>query len=1008
MPAPPAIQELVQRFEAQRQSYRSTAYKEANLRLEFIDPFFEALGWDVANRKGYAEAYKDVVVEDAVRIGGAVKAPDYAFRIGGTRKFFIEAKAPSTNIKDEISPAYQLRRYAWSSKLPLSILTDFEEFAVYDCRSKPDKADKASTGRILYLNYRDYLERWDEIAAIFSREAVLKGSFDRYAESTRGKRGTTEVDDAFLAEIERWRELLARNIALRNDLNQRQLNYAVQMTLDRLIFLRICEDRGIEFYGQLQALLNGNDVYPRLVELFHKADQRFNSGLFHFQVERERSDAPDNLTPTLQIDDRALKDILKNLYYPDSPYEFSVLPADILGQVYEQFLGKVIRLTSGGRAVVEAKPEVKKAGGVYYTPTYIVAYIVRQAVGALLEGRQPGEPGLGGRGAPLRVLDPACGSGSFLIGAYQYLLDWYRDGYLAQGAEKHARGKSPRLYQAPSGEYRLTSAERKRILTEHIYGVDIDPQAVEVTKLSLLLKVLEGESDESLGKQLSLFRERALPDLGQNIKCGNSLIGPDFYHGQQLGFLDEEEHYRINAFDWEAEFPEALAGGGFDAVIGNPPYVRQEGLGEFKYYLQQSYHVYHSKADLYAYFIEKGITLLRDGGYFCYIVANKWMRANYGEPLRRWLKTQAIAEITDFGDLPVFEKVTTYPCILRVTKNGKVNHSTLINIVQVTTLDFSDLSEYVNEHAYIIDRMKLDDQGWSLADAKSQSLKTKLKNSATPLGKIVKNRIYNGIKTGLNQAFIIDETTRKRLIEEDSNSARLIVPFLMGRDVRRYTSPDAAKYLIIIPKGWTRQNSSNAKDPWRWLLKNYPAIANHLALHAEAAQKRYDKGEYWWELRACEYYEAFEEPKIFYPNVAQRGQFVIDFDGKFIDKTCYFIGVADHYLLGLLNSKLIHYYFSHIAVQRRGGYFEFLTEYVKQLPIHPIDFDDSAEVALHDRLVALVERMLALHRQLAAARTPHEQAALQRQVEATDREIDALVYQLYGLTEAEIAVVEQG
>ena len=276
----------------------------------------------------------------------------------------------------------------------------------------------------------------------------------------------------------------------------------------------------------------------------------------------------DTLTPTLTLDDKILKDIFKNLYYPDSPYEFSVLPADILGQVYEQFLGKVIRLTAGHQAKVEYKPEVRKAGGVYYTPTYIVDYIVRQTVGRWLEGKKPNPKSGAGR---LTILDPACGSGSFLLGAYQYLLDWHLTAYLENDPARWSRGKTPRIYQAPGGDWKLTIAERKRILLDHIFGVDIDSQAVEVTKLSLLLKVLEGENDQSVKGQLSL-NQRALPDLGPNIKCGNSLIGPDFYHGRQMGLLEDEETYRVNAFDWQAEFPEIMSAGGFDVVMGNPPY----------------------------------------------------------------------------------------------------------------------------------------------------------------------------------------------------------------------------------------------------------------------------------------------------------------------------------------------------------------------------------------------------------------------------------------------------
>jgi predicted type IV restriction endonuclease len=331
MTVPQTVLTLVENFERNLDAYRNGKYNETQVRRDFIDPLFKALGWDMDNSAGYAEAYRDVIHEDAIKVGISTRAPDYSFRVGGQRKFFLEAKKPSVNVKDDVEPAFQLRRYAWSAKLPLSIVTDFEEFAIYDCRQKPDKNDKASKSRLFYCTFRDYAEKWDEIAAIFSKDAVLKGSFDKYAVSTKGKRGTTEVDSAFLEEIENWRNLLAHNIALRNDsLSQRELNFAVQQTIDRIIFLRICEDRGIEPYGRLMALQNGANVYGRLRELFREADDRYNSGLFHFKREKGREEAPDELTLNLDIDDKPLKEIFKNLYYPDCPYEFSVLGADIL------------------------------------------------------------------------------------------------------------------------------------------------------------------------------------------------------------------------------------------------------------------------------------------------------------------------------------------------------------------------------------------------------------------------------------------------------------------------------------------------------------------------------------------------------------------------------------------------------------------------------------------------------------------------------------------------------
>jgi len=357
------------------------------------------------------------------------------------------------------------------------------------------------------------------------------------------------------------------------------------MTIDRLIFLRMAEDRGIEGYGQLQALVKGSNVYDRLKELYQKADERYNSGLFHFQKEKDRPELPDDLTPHLHIDDKPLKDIIKNFYYPDSPYEFSVLPVDVLGQVYEQFLGKIISLSPGRSSIaIEEKPEVRKAGGVYYTPTYVVQYIVAHTIDKLLEGKKPGTRG--GGVSKLKIVDPACGSGSFLIGAYQYLLNWHRDQYVDDDPKKHTK----ELYQGSDGQWLLTTQEKKRILLNNIYGVDIDPQAVEVTKLSLLLKVLEGESQESLYSQLRMFQERALPDLDNNIKCGNSLIVPDFYDNRQFRMFDDE-YYRINVFDWKQAWPEIFSGErpGFDVVIGNPPY------GAYLYELDKkisSYQIY--------------------------------------------------------------------------------------------------------------------------------------------------------------------------------------------------------------------------------------------------------------------------------------------------------------------------------------------------------------------------------------------------------------------------------
>ncbi len=571
MGAPDTIKQLVDNFSAQLSAYKSGRYNEAQLRVEYVDPLFESLGWDIRNRTGYAEAYKDVIHEYSLKTHDGTKAPDYCFRIGGVSKFFLETKKPSVDIKSDVAPAFQIRRYAWSAKLSLSILTDFEELAVYDCRIRPQPKDKASVGRLFYFTFDEYLDKWHDIAGLFAKEAIQRGALDEFIASDKRKKGTSTVDNALVSDMENWRDGLARNIALRNaKLSLRQLNHLVQATIDRIIFLRICEDRDIEAYGKLQNLLDGENIYQKLTEFFKHADAKYNSGLFHFAEEKGRGQ-PDKLSLQLNIDDKPLREMIRALYYPVSPYVFSKIPADILGQVYEQFLGKEIRLTASHQAKVEYKPEVRKAGGVYYTPTYIVDYIVKNTVGELLKNKTPAQA------KKLRVLDPACGSGSFLLGAYQYLLRWYRDAYAGDAAKYKKL-----LYKDKADEWQLSTQEKKDILLSNIYGVDIDRQAVEVTKLSLLLKVLEGENKDTLENQMRLFQARALPDLSNNIKCGNSLIGTDFFHGQNLDMFGRDEMEKINAFDWESDagFGEIMRAGGFDAVIGNPPYVRQETLGE--------------------------------------------------------------------------------------------------------------------------------------------------------------------------------------------------------------------------------------------------------------------------------------------------------------------------------------------------------------------------------------------------------------------------------------------
>ena len=1014
---PTPVLALVDLFERNQEAYLSASYNEAQVRHQFIDPFFAALGWDVQNTQGYAEAYKDVVHEDAIKVGGAHKAPDYSFRVGGTRKFFVEAKKPAVNLRDDITPAYQLRRYAWSAKLPLSILTDFEELSVYDCRVRPSQTDKPAAARTLYVRYTDYPERWEEIAAIFSKEAVLQGSFDRYAESTKSKRGTATVDATFLKQIEAWRQELARTLHLRNpQLTQRQLNFAVQMTIDRIIFLRMAEDRGIEEYGRLQALLNGNAVYERLGRLYQQADERYNSGLFHFRKEPGRPDY-DDLTPTVTIDDRVLKEIIKSLYYPESPFEFSALPVAVLGQVYEQFLGSVIQL-SGRKVEIEEKPEVKKAGGVYYTPTYIVDTIVHETLDKLLEGKRPGPRGGVSR---LRIVDPACGSGSFLIGAYQYLLDWHRDRYVEDGPESHTK----ELYQGSGGQWLLTTQEKKRILLNNIYGVDIDPQAVEVTKLSLLLKVLEGESQQTLVTQLRMFQERALPDLEQNIKCGNSLIDPSFYTTGQMSFLDEEAQYRINVFDWRTAFPTVFSGDdpGFDAVVGNPPYIRIQALKEWapievEYYKQAYQTARQGNYDIYVVFVERGLELLNSRGRLGFILPHKFFNAQYGQALRSLLSEHHyVSKVVYFGDEQVFEQATTYTCLLFLDKTGS-------NQIDVEKAD--DLLAWRTTHDAQQGTMPaahLTDKNWNLVVGETTELFARLQAMPVTLQDVT-SRIFQGLKTSGDKVYIVQERERRAgqvLVYSPEKAADywiepdLLHPLIKGGDSKRYHLSRTDR-LILFPYA-PGQNGATGLIPEAQLQTDYPLTWRYLVDNKRFLENRERgkmRGAQWYGFGRTQALDVMPLPKLFTPDIAARAAFSIDPTGEvfFTGGVAGGYGIlplptySREYLLGVLNSKLLEWFIRQTSSTMRGGYYSYESRFIAHLPIVPIDDRSTGDRGRQDQIGALVQRLLELHTQLASAKIGHDREILARQIDAMDQQVNRVVYELYGLTEEEIRSIE--
>jgi type I restriction-modification system DNA methylase subunit len=946
-----SLSDLVERFLANEDDYKSPSYKEHRLRIEFINPLFELLGWDVSNSHGYAEAYKDVVHEDTVSVAGGLKAPDYSFRIGGTRKFFVEAKAPSINIGLDPASAFQLRRYGWSAKLPMCILTNFAELAVYDCRFKPESSDKASDARVLRYEVANYLDQWSEIESTFSREAVLKGSFDRFATDQKQKRGTQEVDAAFLLEIEAWREALAKTIARNNpNLSLDQLNYVVQRTIDRIIFLRIAEDRGIEPYGRLRNLAKEKAIYSALTRVFESADARYNSGLFHFNDEEGYNSRPDRLSLGLNIPNTTIGPILTGLYYPKSPYVFSALSADILGQVYEQFLGKVISV-SRGSAVIEDKPEVKKAGGVYYTPTYIVQEIVAAAVGPFLADASLSDiEGTGRRAGavPFRILDPACGSGSFLIEAYQALLDWYLDAYVKAGPTSFATGRQRRLYQDHRREWRLTIAERKRILLTHIYGVDLDPQAVEVTKLSLLLKVLEGEGGDNLASQLDFFQTRVLPDLGKNIKCGNSLVELDIIPHFVDQMVDPDEVHRNKPFDWQDEFPFLRNERGFSAIIGNPPYIDSEWMTKHwpfeRRYCSEKYSYASGNWDIFCTFIGKSVDLLRPHGRLSMIVPNKLMTADYAKAIRSYMLDRgAVETIRDYSSIPVFP-VAVYPIIFHFVRD-KEQSTTRYESVLVKPLDHERGHRQLKTGALQV--VKGSDP-WSLGARPTDGGQSGM----VPLGSVADVR---------DSATVAEAYLLKDLLEDCEDPG-----------------PDDLKLV-----------NSGTIDPYQslWGMKRTRYVGLAL-MHPVLPSRRINRF-------PSQRINLAEKPKLLVANMTQRLEAFYDDVGDVIggkSVTTIDTDYNPYVLLAILNSDYMTKLYRDRFHGRilAGGYIQVAPAALRDLPILASPPPSAAA-----RIENFVRRLIASSGQLSRAAGPSE-TVLERETLSLRREIEGMVEALYG------------
>ncbi len=1040
------LNRLVDSFGKRLAELKQPGYAEAQLRDDFLNPFFRALGWDMENRAGLIQKEREVEIESATQIGGGRKRADYLFRTDKRDRFVCEAKKPAEELHSRY--AFQAKRYAWNKSVPMALLTDFEELKIYIVGGKPH-IDEPHVGEWKSWHFRQYpliaRELWDLLA----RDKIASGGIDAALDALPKKATgtgkarqqwlikpdrTRALDSDFLEFLDETRRDLASDIYKNNDhdelLEDNKLTQAVQRIIDRILFLRICEDRDIDTGQRLQSIVEkwrkntgdddtGRRAHQQPMELREEPPANFGGDgirapkdslwravVHHFRAldRRPPTHVPffngnlfkPHFTETLVIGDEWLAGFIGDLSDDESPYLFNVIDVEILGSVYERFLGNVVR-PHGKGITVEPKPEVRKAGGVYYTPRYIVDYIVEQTAGKLLDeiAAEKGTEGVKAfatRTEKLRLLDPACGSGSFLIRAFERVCEhWQKrltadlrgafgvrghDGALelADMSASGTAGTCPRTPEQKAAraawekkhrplcwvdpetnDVHLTVALKRQILTQNIYGVDLDSAAVEVTQLSLYLKMLEHENRTTLRRQRELLSDEAeialLPPLQDNIKCGNSLIASDFS-------MMSEDLVRVHAFDWNVGFKTIMQAGGFDAVIGNPPYrmLQPHNTEEQELeYLKEHYVAAEFKIELFHLFLQRGVSLLKNHGYHGHIVPTTLLNNVYAESLRRWLMERCVIQNISVAEGRVFEDadVHTSVIIFKSEPNDKLR-------MEHNVLTTSALSEKFAKFPNGFARTKqmrftaLPGANWNiLLNEGNAPLFEKLNTECVPLE--IVSKINRGLITGDREKYF---SARKLTAKHK--------PILAGADVYRYATNPASEFVLF-----ERPKTSGGCWDADVHLGPHKIVIRQIGTEPTAS--------------------VITEP------IAVTGNIFTVMASSLLE---------EKFLLAVINSKLTAYFWRIMFADFKSSFPQVTIFSLSQIPVRKIDLKKPADKSRHDKLVVLVDKMLGLMPKLRLATAESEKAVLQNAVTATDQQIDALVYELYGLTPEEIKLVE--
>lgn len=929
---------LIKRYDQDRKHYRSSKYNETQLRTDFLDPLFTMLGWDITNTEGRSTNEREVLVEEGLKAkkGANTKKPDYTFRLFSERKFFLEAKKPSVDISTDPAPAKQVRRYGFTAKLKISVLSNFEHLAIYDCSSKVQENEPVSHSRIKLYHYSEYAEKFDEIHALLGRCNVYSGQFDKEWSHIEDKINRFSVDTLFLEQINEWRSNLAKNfVEIKPDISDLELNDLTQLYINSIVFLRVCEDRDLEEYETLFSFAESED-YQSLINKLKESDKKYNSGLFHLQ----------HIDDFISDRNSYIWTIIKQLYYPESTYSFSIFSSDILGNIYEIFLGEKITYSGGELKLIPKEENVDR--DIVTTPIHIIKDILRKTVVDYCDGKSDKEI------LSSKFADIACGSGAFLLELFQTLQDTLIDYYLVNDPSQ--------LQPISHNTFKLKYAVKQEVLVSCIYGVDKDLNAIKAAEFGLLLKLLEGEDNETISVP-------ALPKLDRNIFFGNSLV---------------ESSDVKNASDLELINPLDFRDLTFDVVVGNPPYLATEHIKQITpkelVIYNKKYESAYKQFDKYFIFVERAIGLLNDGGYFGYILPSKFMKVGAGKNLRAFLsKNKFVSEIVSFGANQVFKNKTTYTCLLFARKQEVEEFS----FVEVSKLDDWKVRSGDAIEVDSVDINSLTSDTWIL-EKNTQVLLEKIEQITVPLIEILGNKsIENGIQTSANAVYI-----HKPLREDDDFvyfeysgnhyhiEKELTRPYFKtgrGEDTL-YTYRDVQPNAFVIYP-YRKVDNHVVLVEYEELENDYPHLFDFLHIIREKLDndKRDIKPEptshnEWYRYGRSQSLENCDVPLKIVVGVLSSGyKYSIDRKRTFISSggTAGYCPInvppeclySIYYIQALLSSKYLEWFASTYGEVFRGGFVARGTKVLKRMPIVPIDFDNGAAKELHDEIANKQEEL---------------------------------------------------